>query len=40
MAFIDGIPNAILDGDNDHSKPLPNQDNDIVFEPINNDASK
>lgn len=28
------IPNEILSGDNDHSKPLPNQDNDIVFESI------
>lgn len=27
-----GIPNEIFSGDNDHSKPLPNQDNDIVFE--------
>ena len=34
------IPNEILDGENNHSKPLPNQTNDIVFEPINNDASK
>ena len=37
---FDIIPDIILFGDNDHSKPLPNQDNDIVFEPINNDASK
>lgn len=34
LAFIDGIPKDILLGDNDHSKPLPTQDNDIVFEPI------
>lgn len=34
LAFPDGIPDEILNGDNDHSKPLPNQDNDIVFEPI------
>lgn len=34
LAFIDGIPKDILLGDNDHSNPLPNQDNDIVFEPI------
>ena len=33
-AFLDGIPNTILNGDNDHSKPLPNQDNDIVFDSI------
>lgn len=34
LAFIDGIPEKILIGDDDHSKPLPTQDNDIVFEPI------
>lgn len=28
------IPEIILTGENDHSKPLPGQDNDIVFEPI------
>ena len=32
-AAFDNIPNEILDGDNDHSKPLPGQKNDIVFEP-------
>ena len=32
LAFPDGIPEEILDGDNNHSKPLPDQDNDIVFE--------
>ena len=26
------IPDEILLGENDHSKPLPSQDNDIVFE--------
>jgi hypothetical protein len=31
-AFPDGIPDEILSGENDHSKPLPNQGNDIVFE--------
>lgn len=31
---FNNIPNEILLGDNDHSKPLPNQDNDIVFEQI------
>ena len=31
-AFPNGIPDAILQGFNDHSKPLPEQDNDIVFE--------
>jgi len=28
------IPDSIWEGDNDHSKPLPEQDNDIVFEEI------
>lgn len=28
------IPESILTGKNDHSQPLPGQDNDIVFEPI------
>ena len=27
------IPDSILSGVNQHSKPLPNQGNDIVFEP-------
>jgi hypothetical protein len=31
LAF-DRIPNEILEGKNDHRKPLPDQDNDIVFE--------
>ncbi len=34
-AFEDGIiPQEILAGANDHTKPLPEQKNDIVFEPI------
>ena len=33
-AFPDGIPDAILLGKKKHSKPLPEQGNDIVFEPI------
>ncbi len=33
-AFPDGIPDVITSGENKHSKPLPDQDNDIVFEPI------
>lgn len=33
QAFPNGIPNEILIGENDHSKPLPEQANDIVFEP-------
>lgn len=27
------IPEEILVGDNNHTKPLPDQDNDIVYEP-------
>lgn len=27
------IPEEILLGDNEHSKPLPGQGNDIIFEP-------
>lgn len=34
IAFQKGIPNVILNGDFDHSKPLPSQGNNIVFEPI------
>lgn len=34
-AFVNGIPDEIfLFGTNDHSKPLPGQDNNIVFEEI------
>tara|TARA_R110000868_G_C10656262_1_gene745408 strand:+ start:591 stop:767 length:177 start_codon:yes stop_codon:yes gene_type:complete len=35
MAFPNGIPEEILVGENDHSEPLPNQENNIIFEPIN-----
>ena len=35
-AFPEGIPNEILSGENDHTKPLPEQGNDIVFEPEEN----
>lgn len=39
-AFEDIIPEIILIGYSLHSKPLPEQDNNIVFEPINTeDAS-
>jgi len=31
-AFPEGIPEVIMDGKNKHSKPLPDQKNDIVFE--------
>ena len=33
-AFETRIPNKILTGTNDHSKPLKKQKNKIVFEPI------
>ena len=36
-AFPDGIPDVIFEGDNKHSKPLPDQQNKIVFEPIDED---
>lgn len=35
-AFPDQIPDEIYLGDNNHSEPLPDQGNDIVFEPIDN----
>lgn len=31
-AFPDDIPDEITSGQNKHSEPLPNQDNNIVFE--------
>jgi hypothetical protein len=37
-AFPKGIPDDILDGLNDHSKPLPEQRNNIVFEPKTNES--
>lgn len=30
---FDVIPNEIILGENDHQKPLPNQNNDLVYEP-------
>jgi len=33
-AFPNGIPEEILTGENDHTKPLPDQENDIVYAPI------
>lgn len=32
-AFEEEIPDEILSGENDHSEPLEDQENDIVFEP-------
>lgn len=32
LAFPDGIPDIILNGESDHSKPLPKQDSNIVYE--------
>jgi len=37
LAFPIKIPVEILLGDNDHDKPLPEQDNEIVFEMIDNE---
>ena len=34
LAFPKGIPDIIISGESDHSEPLKNQGNDIVFEPI------
>lgn len=33
-AFLGGIPHQIISCEIEHDKPLPDQDNDIVFEPI------
>ena len=35
-AFPEEIPKEILLGEIEHNKPLENQDNDIIFEPIKN----
>ncbi len=32
LAFPDGIPEEILKGENRHSTPLAEQENDIIFE--------
>lgn len=34
-AFPDGIPDVITSGQNEHSKPLPEQKNKIVFKKLN-----
>lgn len=36
-AFPSDIPKEILSGENEHSEPLKEQDNDIAFEPIEDD---
>lgn len=36
VAFPDGIPDEIVDGENAHTSPLPTQENDIVYEPVTN----
>jgi hypothetical protein len=33
-AFPDGIPSEITSGENEHKTPLPDQENEIIFEPI------
>lgn len=33
-AFPNGIPIEILNGSVDHTKPLPGQDNNIIYEPV------
>jgi hypothetical protein len=38
-AFAYGIPEEILTGENDHSEPLPDQDNDIVFEEVSEEKN-
>lgn len=35
-AFPDGIPDEIVSGENQHLKPLPDQKNNIIFEPLTN----
>lgn len=31
------IPNLVIEGKNDHSKPLSGQENSVIFEPIEED---
>lgn len=38
LAFPIRIPDEILTGENDHSEPLPDQNNDIVFESVDNES--
>jgi hypothetical protein len=39
-AFPKGLPPEIISGENNHSKPLPKQGNEIVFEPIKVEKAK
>ena len=39
-AFPDGIPKVFLFGKKKHTKPLPNQGNDVVFEPVETDEDE
>jgi len=36
-AFKKRIPDEIWEGESDHREPLEDQENDIVYEPINDD---
>ena len=39
-AFPYGIPEEILNGENDHTKPLWDQKHNIVFEPIKKETKR
>ena len=39
-AFPNGIPKVILKGQNDHIKPLHNQENNIVFEHLSEENAQ
>ena len=39
-AFPEEIPDAILYGDDDHKQPLPEQGNDITFEPVKEEPAR
>jgi len=34
LAFPEGIPQKIRDGKNDHTEKYPDQENDILFDPV------
>jgi hypothetical protein len=36
-AFPDGIPDEILSGENKHTAPLPEQNNNVIYQPIEED---